>query len=96
MPIDHTEKGFEQATEDHLLYHGYRNGDPAKFDASLALDPELLVEFLSTTQKDEWKRFSALYGSETGKKIVETIARNLEQRGMLSNAKGMLLIALVN
>ena len=56
MPVDHTEKGFEQAIEDHLLHHGYRKGDPANFDASLALDPKTLIEFLSITQKDEWRR----------------------------------------
>ena len=36
MPVDHTEKGFEQAIEDHLIQHGYRKGDPAEFDAPLA------------------------------------------------------------
>jgi len=58
MPVDHTEKGFEQAIEDHLLHHGYRNGDPANFDASLALDTKTLVEFFGVTQKDEWGRLS--------------------------------------
>ena len=83
MPVDHTEKGFEQAIEDHLLRHSYRKGDPADFDPTLALDPKTLIEFLSTTQKDEWGRLGAIYGAEVGKRIVETIARNLEQRGML-------------
>jgi type I restriction enzyme R subunit len=83
MPVDHTEKGFEHAIEDHLLHHGYRKGDPANLDASLALDSTILVEFLSATQKDEWKKLTALYGAEAGKKVVETIAINLKQRGML-------------
>jgi len=38
MPVDHTEKDFEQAIEGHLLHHCYCNGDPANFDDSLALD----------------------------------------------------------
>ncbi len=58
MPVDHTEKGFVQAIEDHLLHHGYRKGAPANFDASLALEPKMLIEFLSITQKDEWKKLS--------------------------------------
>jgi len=77
MPVDHTEKGFEQAIEDHLLHHGYRNGDPANFDASLALDTKTLVEFLGVTQKDEWGRLNnsnnsgdtILNFSELGQKI---------------------------
>ena len=56
--MDHTEKGFEQASEDHLLHHGYRNGDPANFDASRALDTKTLVKFLRITQKNEWGRLN--------------------------------------
>jgi hypothetical protein len=29
MPTDHTEKGFEQAIESHVLNHGYVKGDSA-------------------------------------------------------------------
>ena len=70
MPVDHTEKGFEQAIEDHLLHHGYRKGAPANFDASLAMDSKTLIEFLSTTQKNDWGRLSAIYGTETDRRSL--------------------------
>ena len=37
MPVDHPEKGFEQAIEDHLLHHGYRKGAPDDFHASVGV-----------------------------------------------------------
>ena len=83
MPVDHTEKGFEAAIEDHLVQNGYRNGSPSDFDASLAVDPKVLVEFLKDTQSEEWAKLGGIYGAEADTKVVETIARNLDQRGML-------------
>ncbi|MGC1719066.1 MAG: hypothetical protein WA746_08770 [Isosphaeraceae bacterium] len=74
MPVDYTEKGFEQAIEDHLLHHGHRNGDPANFDASPALDTKTLIKFLSVTQKDEWGRLN-----NSGDTIL-----NLSKLGMVS------------
>jgi type I restriction enzyme, R subunit len=81
MPVDHTEKGFEQAIEDHLVNHGNRKGDPEDFHASLGLDAQTLVEFLKASQPDGWARLVALDGAES--RIVEAIVRNLGQRGML-------------
>ena len=37
MSTDHTEKGFEQAVEAHLLGNGYSKGLGAHFNAALAL-----------------------------------------------------------
>jgi type I restriction enzyme, R subunit len=83
MPVDHTEKGFEQAIEDHLLNHGYRKGNPTDCVASLSLDTRMLVEFLFTTQRDEWQRLRGIHGDDTTQRIVEAIASNLAKRGML-------------
>ena len=83
MPVDHTEKGFEQAIEHHLLGHGYERGEAAGFHAGLALDPSTLVRFLKDSQPQAWARLASLYGPETEERVVQTIAQNLDQRGML-------------
>jgi type I restriction enzyme, R subunit len=83
MPVDHTEKGFEKAVENHLLGHGYSKGDPARFDRQLALDPKTLVGFLRDTQPKEWAKLAGFYGGEVEAKVVRTVAQNLDQRGML-------------
>ncbi len=83
MPVDHTERGFEQAIEDHLLAHGYEKGDPTAFKADLALDPDTFIRFLRDTQPKEWARLSGLYGIEVGDRVVQRVAESLDQRGML-------------
>ena len=83
MPVDHTERGFEEAIEHHLLSHRYVKGDPANFDAGLALDPVTLIAFLKDTQSDEWVKLAGFYGADAETKVAENIARNLDQRGML-------------
>ncbi len=83
MPTDHSEKGFEQAIEAHLLFHGYEKGNPAAFDATLALDPSTLVRFLRATQPKSWDRLAAIHGKEAEAKVAQAIAQNLDQRGTL-------------
>src|SRR4051812_38872197 len=83
MPTDHTEKGFEQAIQSHLVGHGYVKGDPAGCSPALALDPATLVSFLKETQPKEWGRLAAIYGAEVYAKVVQTVARDLDSRGML-------------
>ena len=87
MPVDHTEKGFEQAIEHYLLGHRYVKGDPANFDPALALDPATLIAFLKDTQPDEWVKLAGFYGADAETTIAENIARNLNQRGMLDGIR---------
>ena len=70
MPVDHSEKGFEQALENHLLTHGYVQGNPADFDPKLALDAKTLGAFLKDTQPTELERLKAIYGAEVESKVV--------------------------
>jgi len=83
MPVDHTEKGFERAIEHLLLAHGYEAGDPAAFHAGLALDPATLVRFLKKSQPKEWAKLTSLYRAEVEERVVQTVAQNLDGRGML-------------
>ena len=83
MPTDHTEKGFEQAIEAHLLAHGYVKGSPAAFDARTAVDAGTLVAFLKATQPKEWGKLAAVYGNEVEAKVVGTVVKDLDSRGML-------------
>src|SRR4051794_28757569 len=83
MPTDHTEKGFEQAVEAHLLANGYAKGIADHFNPTLDLDPTALVAFLQDTQPREWAKLAAVYGAEAGARVVQTVARDLDSRGML-------------
>src|ERR1700675_1523630 len=83
MPVDHTEKGFEQAVESHLIANGYVQGDPSDFDPKLALDPRTLVRVLQDTQPTEGAKLAGFYGADVEAKVVQRIAHDLDLRGML-------------
>lgn len=83
MPVDHTEKGFEQAVESHLIANGYVQGDPGDFDPKLAVDSKTVVRFLQDTQPKEWEKLAGFYGADVETKVVHRIAQDLDLRGML-------------
>ncbi len=84
MPTDHTEKGFEQAIEHHLTsVGGYRQGHPTAFDATLGLTPAEIVAFLKNSQPKAWERLEGFYAADVEAKVVQLVAKSLDQRGTL-------------
>jgi type I restriction enzyme R subunit len=86
MPIApiHTENAFETAIEASLVsVGGYTKGDPVGFDVSRALWPSTIVDFLKSTQPDEWAKLAKLHGAAIDAKVVALVAKELDQRGTL-------------
>lgn len=84
MPTDHSEKGFEGVIEHHLTtVGGYRKGLPAAFDATLGLVPSETVAFLRESQPKAWERLEGFYGADVDTKVVQLVAKSLDQRGTL-------------
>lgn len=82
---NYTEKAFEEAIEDSLFSNGgYVKGNAEEFDKELSLDKNRIIDFLKTSQPDEWKRISEIHGTETERKIIERICKELELNGTLS------------
>lgn len=84
MTVSHTEKAFEEAIEHSLLTTGgYCQGDPALFSASQGLTPSLIVEFLRTSQPNQWATLENIHGANAATKVVALIAKELDNRGTL-------------
>lgn len=83
MPIDHTEKGFEQAIEHHLLSNGYIKGNPANFSREYALDPVVLVQFLKDTQPKAWAKLESIHGANVTQEVLKNLHREMKERGSL-------------
>lgn len=86
----HTEARLEDAIVDHLTTQGgyvfvdYNHGAAAgRYDRALALDPALLLDFIQATQEKLWKSLHAIHGDETGKVVLDHLAKELETKGML-------------
>lgn len=76
MPIDHTEKAFENAIEDSLLSQGgYTKADPKNFDRSRSLDPTVLIPFIQETQPKVWQALENIHGPNTEMILLDDLAK---------------------
>jgi len=83
----HTENTFEAAIEAHLLEKGgYEQGDASAYDAQTALIPNVLIEFLKTTQSKRWEKLSKIHGDAVETKVLQRIVKELgnDKNGMLN------------
>lgn len=86
----HTEARLEDAIVDQLCSVGgysfvdYREG-PARnrYDRLRALDPVLVLEFITVTQPKPWQSLNAIHGAETGKVVLDHLVKELDTKGML-------------
>lgn len=79
MPLDHTEKAFEYAIEDHLLNKaGYTKADKDAFDPERGIDPTILLPFIQETQPKEWEYIQNLQKDKAEKILLDDLCRALD------------------
>ena len=85
MPKTNTkEMGFEDFIENELLaLHGYKSRTTANFDKKLAMDTELVVQFVSTSQPDEWQKLTEQYGVDVSERFLVRLDSEIAERGLL-------------
>jgi len=88
--MDISEKGFEDQIEDHLhTVHGFRKRSGLKGNSNTNYDPkhcvdlDLLLEFITSTQKEEWARLAAQHGTAVIPKFLSRLDSQIRRRGTL-------------
>lgn len=79
----HTEIRFEDALEQNLIDSGYSKGDPNAYDNQLALFPEDIIEFISSSQLESWKHVKEYYGDKAEEFLIGEIAKELGNKSSL-------------
>lgn len=80
----HTERVVQEHLVDQLLsLQGYRRRQPGDHDRGLAVDRKLVVEFLSSSQPEEWAKLVDHYAGQAEEIMFEQLARALKDRGAL-------------
>ena len=80
----HTEDTFESAIEQSLLEEGgYTSISNQDYDASLALLPETIFEFIGKSQAKKWEKLSKIHGQSVKKKFLTRLNKEIEIRGIL-------------
>lgn len=78
------ERRFEEDIEAYMLSSGgYIKGDLSTYDRAKALDMPKLIAFIEKTQPKEWKRYHAIYGSDSENKLYKRIDESVKMHGLL-------------
>ena len=83
MTIDDSEKGFEDSIEAVLLNGGYKKRESKNFDKELAIDPEILFEFIQKTQNKKWLQIQEMYGTGAKDEILRALDKELQKESMI-------------
>ena len=80
----HQEKAVQQHLVDQLVdAQGYVERDPDDYDRALAMDRELVLQFVKGTQRDEWSKLEAQYTTATEDEFFKQLEKNLKSRSAL-------------
>ncbi len=81
----HEETKFEESIAHELTSAGgYFSGSPEEYDAGLALFPGEVVAFVQRSQPNFWKWFSSFNKEKSEAVLLESLAKELESKGMLT------------
>jgi type I restriction enzyme R subunit len=78
----------EEVVELHLCKalverQSYHPRAPEDFDRTAALDKALVLDFVKTTQADEWSKLEGHYGASSALEFFKQLDQGLKQRGTL-------------
>ena len=69
-----TEKRFEEHIEDHLKTVGFSTLHFSQYDRNLCLIRDQVIDFIRSTQPEQWGRLQEIYDVDTENKILARIS----------------------
>ena len=85
--LDTSEKRFESDIESAFLSEGYKKISRNEYDAEAMLFPDVLIEFIKTSQPREWARYEKNYGDKAQEKLIRRFNDAVDSRGVLDVLK---------
>jgi type I restriction enzyme, R subunit len=86
MNKKHTEIKFEDALEHQLLRPegGFERGIATQFDKTRAMDTEILIDFIKTTQEKHWSALQAIHQERVEMVILDDLEKEINAKGLLN------------
>ncbi|NUO10408.1 MAG: type I restriction endonuclease subunit R [Candidatus Brocadia sp.] len=78
-----TEKDMEALIEADLIASGYFKREPERYDKSICLDQELLINFIIATQPEKWEEYTKQLGDRAKDALLSKIKDEIDRRGTL-------------
>ena len=87
MSIDTSEKRFETDIETYFLKHGYEKINASLYDVEKMMFPDILVQFVESTQPKAWARYNKLYGASSKDKLIRRVFNAIDSSNVLDVLK---------
>ena len=87
ITLDTSEKRFESDIESAFLSEGYKKISRNEYGAESMLFPDVLIEFIKTSQPHEWTRYEKYYGDKAQEKLIRRFNDAVDSRGILDVLK---------
>lgn len=81
------EIAFETVIENCLLNNGYISVPSGGFDRNCAIFPDVVLDFIRTTQPKEWSKLEALHEDRTGEQILTDLCKWMDTNGSLATLR---------
>jgi type I restriction enzyme R subunit len=82
-----SEAAFETVIQAHLVGCGYVAVAGESFDRDRAIFPEVVLDFIRSTQPKEWAKLEALHGASTGEQILTDLCKWMDTHGSLATIR---------
>ncbi|MDA7447542.1 DEAD/DEAH box helicase family protein [Candidatus Pelagibacter ubique] len=86
--LNPTEKKFEDHIEKFLNSIEYKSIHYEKYDRTLCLIKDEVLDFIKKTQKDSWKKLQDIYQEDTENKVLNRISSEILRRGVIDVLRG--------
>ena len=85
MPTNHTELGFEEYIEQHLLEKNnyIKRVSQDHYDKDLCLDKKLVLQFIKNTQPKIWEKLESQHGQQAEDRFFKRLTEEIKARGLL-------------
>lgn len=83
MSSDISEKSFQNDFVNYLKSTGYVKRSNDDYDIPTSLDIEHVLDFIKSTQKEEWFKLVRVFGSQAEEKFINTLIKKLKSKGTL-------------
>ena len=82
-----SESAFEAAIEDCLLSSGYESLPSSGFERERAIFPEVVLDFIRTTQAKAWAKLESLHGEKTADRVLQDLCKWMDSHGSLATLR---------
>ena len=83
--MEYKEIRFEEDIESYLLnYGGYEKGNMSSYDKEKALDLEIMLRFIKSTQAKEWERYEKIYKEKSQEALYKRFDESVKMHGLLN------------